>query len=108
MLWTVETLNQTVDQELEALPADIRARFVRVVELIETMGLERVGQPHVDHLQGPLWEMRLRGSDGIARALYVTVAGRRIIVVRAFVKKTQKTPRRDIQLALERAREVLP
>jgi phage-related protein len=51
--------------------------------------------------------MRLRGRDGIARALYVTVTGQRVVVVRVFVKKTQKTPRREIALALERAKEVV-
>jgi phage-related protein len=107
MEWTVETLNHTVDKELNALPADMRARFTRVVRLIESFGVDRVAQPHVKHLQGRLWEMRLRGRDGIARALYVTVTGQRVVVVRVFVKKTQKTPRREIELALERAKEVL-
>ncbi len=104
--WTVETLNDAVDQELEALPADMRARFIRVVELIETFGLEHVGPPHVKHLEGALWEMRLWGKAGIARVVYVTVTGRRVVVVRVFVKKTQKTPRREINLALERAKEI--
>ncbi len=107
MGWTVETLNAVVDGELDALPADVRARFVRICELIAAVGLDRVGAPHVRHLAGALWEMRLRGKDGIARALYVTVWDRRVVVVRAFVKKTQKTPRREIDLALRRAREVL-
>ena len=53
-----------------------------------------------------LWELRLTGRDGIARALYVTAIGRRMVVVRAFVKKTQKTPRSEIELALQRAKEV--
>ena len=105
--WTVETLNAVVDGVLDALPADVRARFVRICELITAVGLDRVGAPHVRHLAGALWEMRLRGKDGIARALYVTVRDRRVVVVRAFVKKTQKTPRREIDLALRRAREVL-
>jgi len=48
----------------------------------------------------------LTGRDGIARALYVTAIGRRIVVVRAFAKKTQKTPRSEIELALQRAKEV--
>lgn len=107
MKWTVETLNDVVDQELEALPADMRARFIRVVELIETFGLEKVGHPHVKHLEGALWEMRLSGKSGIARAVYVTVTGKKVVVVRVFVKKTQKTPRREISLALERAKEIL-
>jgi len=63
-------------------------------------------EPYVKHLEGKLWEMRLKGRDGIARSLYVTASGRRVIVVRTFVKKTQKTPGREIRLALERAKEV--
>ena len=107
MDWAVETLNATVDRELDALPADMRARFVRLCELIAAVGLDRIGAPHVRHLTGPLWEMRLRGRDGISRALYVAVRDRRVVVVRFFIKKTQKTPRREIDLALRRAREVL-
>ncbi len=104
--WTVEFLNDAALAELEAMPADIKARFARVVELIEGHGLERVGEPHVKHLQGKLWEMRMKGRDGIARSLYVTVTGRRAVVLRTFAKKTQKTPRREIELALERAKEL--
>ena len=48
---------------------------------------------HPKHLEGKLWELQLMGRDGIARALYITAIGRRVVVVRAFVKKTQKTPR---------------
>ena len=70
------------------------------------MGLENLGEPHVKHLEGKLWEMRLKGRDGIARALYVTAVGRRVVVVRAFSKKTQKTPRTEIELALRRAKEI--
>ena len=106
MTWRVETLNETVDRELDALPADMRARFARICHLVAGVGLERMGSPHVRHLTGPLWEMRLSGRDGIARALYVTATGRRVVVVRAFVKKTRRTPRREIEVALRRAREV--
>ena len=107
MRWTVETLNSTVDRELDALPSEVRARFVRIGELIATVGLERMGAPHVKHLTGPLWEMRLRGRDGISRALYETVRGKRVVVVRVFAKKTRKTPRQEIDIALRRAKEVL-
>ena len=106
MPWVVETLNAAVDAELEALPADQLARFIRVGELIQLLGLERVREPHVKHLEGPLWEIRVKGKDGIARALYVVAQGRRVIVVRVFAKKTQKTPRREIEIALKRAKEV--
>ena len=106
MAWTVETLNSIVDAELERLPADMQARFVRIAKLIEELGLERMREPHVRHVRGPLWEMRMSGRDGISRALYVTAAGRRVIVVRVFLKKTQRTPAEEITLALRRAKEV--
>jgi phage-related protein len=96
-----------VDAELEELPADMLARFRYISQLIEDFGLERVREPHVKHLRGSLWEMRLKGRDGISRALYVTVVGRRVVVVRVFVKKTEKTPGREIDLALKRSKELL-
>jgi phage-related protein len=80
--------------------------FLRLGERIAQVGLEHMGEPNVKHLEGKLWEMRLTGRDGIARALYVAAIGKRVVVVRAFVKKTQKTPRTEIDLALQRAQEV--
>ena len=106
MRWIVETLNKTVDAELERLPADQKAMFLRIAELIENHGLDRVHGPYVRHIRGKLWEMRMRGRDGISRALYVAVAGRRVVVVRVFQKKSQKTPRSEIELALARARTI--
>ena len=106
MPWRVEILNDTVSAEIAALPADMQARFLRLSERIIQAGLESLGEPHVKHLEGKLWELRLTGRDGIARVLYVTAVGRRVIVVRAFVKKTQKTPPGEIKLALQRAKEV--
>jgi phage-related protein len=104
--WTVTTLNRTVDAEIEALPADMRARLVRISELIAAVGLDQVGLPHVKPVQIPLWEIRLSGQSGIARALYVTARGKRVVILRAFVKKTQKTPNSEIRLALERAKQL--
>ena len=75
MEWRVETLNETVDEELDALPAEMRARFARICGSIAAVGLERVGAPHVRHLTGPHREMRLHGRDGIARAIYVAAGG---------------------------------
>ena len=63
-------------------------------------------EPYVKHLEGKLWEMRMKGRDGIARAAYVTATEHRVVVVHVFVKKTQKTPRREIETALRRAKEV--
>ena len=85
----------------------MKARLSHVARLIEEMGLERVGEPHLKHLDGPLWEMRLSGRSGISRAIYVVATGRRVVIVRVFIKKTQKTPQREMDLALSRAKAVL-
>ncbi len=74
----------------------MRAALLHLVERIEAVGLERIGAPRIKHLRDKLWEMRLSGRDGIARAIYVTAIGRRIIVVHAFVKKTQKNACRRV------------
>jgi phage-related protein len=71
----VELLDGRVAEENEALPADMKARFRRIVELIQAHGLERMREPHVKHLEGPIWEMRMSGRDRISRALYVTAMG---------------------------------
>jgi phage-related protein len=103
--WTVEITDKAAE-EIEAMPQDIQARLARTVEMIEEVGLTKMAEPHVKHLQGKLWEMRVKGKDGIARALYVTATGKRVVVVLAFVKKTQKTPPAIIRLALKRAEDV--
>ncbi len=106
MQWAVELLDDRVRDEVEALPADMKARLRRIAELIQSYGLEQMREPHVKHLEGLLWEMRMKGKDGISRTIYVAARGRRVVVVRVFLKKTQKTPRREIDLAMERAKEV--
>lgn len=108
MVWTVETLNETVDAELGELPADMRARLARISELIESVGLTNVKEPHVRHVRAQLWEIRLKGKAGIARALYVTAKEQRVVILRAFIKKTEKTPTAEIALALQRAKELKP
>ena len=99
MPWTVETLNALVDEEVAALPADMRARLVRLTELIEQIGFDALPSDSVKHLEDGLWELRVTGRDGISRALYVTAPGRRI-------KKTQKTPPRELEVARRRAKEI--
>ena len=100
--WTV-TLHPQAEPELTALPADMQARFVHIAELLQDFGPQRVGLPHIRPLEGKLWEMRMQGRDGIARAVYAAIQGRRLLELHAFVKKTQTTPRS----ALETARKSL-
>ena len=106
MSWSVTFLNEIVREEFLALPKSLIAVTLRIVELIENNGLEKTGMPYVRHLEGKLWEIRAKGKNGIARSLYVTASGKRVVIVRCFVKKTQKTPDKELKIARQRAKEV--
>ena len=107
LTWTVE-VTDAAREELAVWPIELRASLARIVERIEQIGLDRLGEPFVKHLEGKLWEMRPSGRRAEGRALYVTATGRRVVIVLAFEKKTQKTPPRIIKLALERVKELEP
>lgn len=106
MPWTVETLNALVDAEIGALPDDMRARLARLSGLIKQIGFEALPRESVKHLEDKLWELRVTGRDGISRAIYVTATGRRMVILRVFIKKTQKTPPRELAIARQRAKDV--
>ena len=99
--WTV-TLHPLAERELQTIPADMQARFLHIGEMLEELGPQRVGLPHIRPLESKLWEMRMMGRDGIARAVYAAVQGRTLLVLHVFVKKTQTTPRSAIETALKR------
>ena len=80
----------------------MQARFLRVAELLEDFGPHGVGLPHIRPLEGKLWEMRMKGRDGIARAVYAAAQGRRLLVLHVFVKKTQTTLRSALDTARKR------
>ena len=104
-MWTVTFVSDVAEAEVEELPDEMRASFIRIVEMIQSSGLERMREPYLKHIEGKIWEMRLKGRDGIARSLYLAATGRRVMVLGTFVKKTEKTPRREIEIALARAKE---
>lgn len=99
--WTV-TIHPLAEPELKALAADLQARFVHIAELLESFGPQHVGLPHIRPLNNKLWEMRMSGRDGIARAVYVAVQNRRLLVLHVFVKKTPSTPRQALLIARQR------
>ena len=103
--WTV-TIHPLAEAELKALPADMRARFLHVADLLETFGTAKVGMPHIRPLEGKLWEMRMQGKDGIARAVYAAVHNHTLLVLHVFVKKTRITPRTAITTAQKRLESV--
>jgi phage-related protein len=107
MAWTVIAWGKAVDSELDELPPDLLARLARYRRLIEVQGPDALPMPHARYLGDGLWELRLSGKDRTARVIYVTVRGRRVVLLRALVKKTQKTPARELELARRRARMLM-
>lgn len=105
-MWEVLILNEVVGSEIRSLPEPMRARLAKIIDLIETSGLEKLPRDLSRHLEDKLWELRIRDRDGISRAIYVTATGRRVVIVRVFLKKTQKTPPQELRLAKQRAREI--
>ena len=104
MRWAIDYYSEEVRLEIEALPAGIRASYAHLAELLEEFGLE-LWMPHSRAMGGGLFELRPRGREGIARVFYCTRIGRRIVVLHSFVKKTQATPRRELEIARKRQRE---
>jgi len=104
--WKVHFFNERVQAELLALPSDMVAKYVRIAELIEIHGPSLVREPYTKSLGDGLFEIRMSGRDGIARAIYVIAPVRRVVVVLVFVKKTQRTPPGVLELAQKRAKKV--
>lgn len=105
MLWAIGYYSEEVRREIDALPADIRASYARLTELLEEFGLD-LRMPHSRAMGGGLFELRPRGREGVARVFYCMKMGKRIIVLHSFIKKTQETPKRELDIARRRQKEV--
>jgi phage-related protein len=100
--WVIEFLDQTVEAEFESLPAEVRAKTIHISNLIREFGLPNIGLPYIKHVQDKIWELRaLHG-----RSLYITATGKRIIILRCFIKKSNKLPRKELKTAVKRAKEI--
>ena len=104
MQWTLTFHNKSVESEVLALPAGFVARFIRYAERMEIYGPD-LGMPHTRAMGDGLFELRLNAAEGIARVFYCTVVNRKIVVLHSFVKKTDKTPPRELEVARRRMKE---
>ena len=104
--WTVVHLNRSVEREFQELPKAFQAKFMHLAALIEELGLNSIGEPYVKHLENKLWEMRVRTDSGHGRGLYCAWTGRQVVVLRYFIKKTAKTPMRELKIANRRLKEL--
>ncbi len=105
MTWTITFYNDKVEKETQALPRGIKANFTRIAELIIEFG-PGLGRPHTAHLENGLYEIRAKGREGIARSLFCTVKGEEIVILLTAIKKDQKLPKRHMDTARKRMKEV--
>lgn len=105
MSWKVTFYSQMVEDEVLALPSGFVARFLRYAERMEIFGPD-LGMPHTRAMGGGLFELRIKAAEGIARVFYCTVVDRRIVFLHQFVKKTDKTPAKELRIAQNRMKDV--
>ena len=104
-MFEIAYYSEAVRREIHDLPPDLRAYYFHLADRMEAAG-PNLGMPYTRHMGDGLMAMRLKGRDGIGRVLYCCVVGGRIVMLHSFVKKTEKTPARDLKLARKRMREV--
>ena len=105
MNWKVTFFNEKVVKETHSFPKGILANFLRIVEMIEEFG-PSLGMPYTSPIGKGLFEIRAKGKEGIGRSLFCTVKGKEIVILHSFVKKTQKTPKKELDIARKRMKEV--
>jgi hypothetical protein len=97
--------SRDVEEHILALPDTLAARYVVLTRRMAAVGAN-LGAPHTEAFGEGLFELRLKGADGIARVFFCTLIGRRIVMLHAYVKKTQKAPLREIDIARKRMKEI--
>jgi len=102
--WTITYYNEPLQEEILALPAGLLGRYLRYTDRMEIHGPD-LGMPHTRAMGNGLFELRIKAPEGIARVFYCTVVDKRIVILHQFIKKTQKTPPKDLALARRRMKE---
>jgi len=106
MAWDIEFYRDVAGKEpltefLNGLPVKTRAKVVRLIELLADQGV-LLKEPYTRQIRGKIRELRVKDHLGHVRVLYFTVTGRRFVLLHGFLKKTDKTPEREIELAEKR------
>lgn len=103
--FTIGYYSEAVLQDIDSMPLRLRARYAVLVERMKQSGSD-LGEPHTQAMGAGLFELRLKSHEGIARVMYCTLVGQRVVMLHSFIKKTQKTPLADLALARKRLLEV--
>lgn len=105
MNWRVTFYSAALQNEILQLPAGFVARFLRYAERMEVYGPD-LGMPHTRAMGGGLFELRIKAAEGVTRVFYCTLIGRRIVMLHQFMKKSERTPRKELEIARKRMKEV--
>ena len=105
MNYTITYYNEAVESDILTLPKTLQARFLSLTDRMEIYGAN-LGEPHTKTFGDGLFELRLKGAEGIARVFYCTLVSRRIVMLHSFVKKSQKTSLKEKRIAETRMNEV--
>jgi phage-related protein len=105
MNWTISYYSESLQNEILDLPAGFLARFLRYADRMELYGPD-LGMPHTRAMGEGLFELRLKAAEGIARVFYCTMMGRSIVMLHQFIKKTDKTPPKELAIARRRLKEI--
>jgi len=105
MNWKITYYSESVQEEILAMPAGFLARFLRYSDRMEVFGPD-LGMPHTRAIGDGLFELRLKAAEGIARIFYCTMVGKKIVILHQFIKKSDKTPTRELFTAKKRMKEI--
>lgn len=107
MSYSITYYSESLQAEIMALPVTLQARYIGLTARMMEYGAN-LGQPHTEAFGEGLFELRLKGTEGIARVFYCTLVGRKIVMLHCFIKKTQKTPVKERKIAEKRMKEIKP
>ena len=106
MKWQIIYFNQKLKEDVLNLPDGLLARYLRLTDLMLEFG-SNLGLPHTKPIDNGLFELRVKSKEGIARVFFCTKIGKKIIMLHSFIKKSQKTPKKEIKIAKIRMSEVM-
>lgn len=106
MSWQIKFYNESVKTEIDKLPRGSKAKFVAIAERLCEYGPSVQRLPHMRHLQNGLWEIRAIAADGSARIFYCWLNGEEYVLLHSFLKKSNQTPKKELDKALRRMKEV--
>ena len=106
MKWTVSYYSEKLSKKILALPKKLLGRYLRMIDIIQECG-PNLGMPHTRSMGDGLFELRIKSAEGIARAFYCTIVGNEVVILHCYIKKTQKAPKKELDIAYKRLKEVI-